>query len=151
MTASREEWMFFVGQSFPSLAWHVIPVPISQGVAMRERGAKHVYDSSSQAYAVAQSLEVKRTGATPSDPDAKLQVVIEGVFPASRAEEAIAVLRSLGWSVLAETSSEDVKPEEPVPVCRGCDHTHSEEPDWHKRWRRCRRCGCEDGGEGAIQ
>jgi hypothetical protein len=52
--------LYFVRQSFPALSWQVVPLDEAQGRAMRERGEKHVYDTSAQAYAVKRRLEASR-------------------------------------------------------------------------------------------
>jgi hypothetical protein len=44
--------MFLVRQIWPTLRWQVVPVEATQGRAMRDRKEPHVYDDSTQAYAV---------------------------------------------------------------------------------------------------
>ena len=52
--------LFIVNQGFPSLRWRVVPVPEEQGLAMRNRECPHVYDTSAQAYTIAQRLNTRR-------------------------------------------------------------------------------------------
>jgi len=37
--------------------FQVVPISTGQGLRMRERGVKHVYDSATQAYTIAKRLE----------------------------------------------------------------------------------------------
>jgi len=52
--------LYALNQHFPSLEWQVVPVEEAQGRRMRERGQKHIYDTSRQAHAVKRRLNKKR-------------------------------------------------------------------------------------------
>jgi len=83
--------LYLVSQGFPSLAWRVTPLDAAQGRAMREREEPHVYDTSTQAYAVCARLEHKRTGVTTTAPtEAQPRSSID---PSNRGLVAVAWMR----------------------------------------------------------
>jgi hypothetical protein len=60
MSTQTPGMMYVLRQEPSTLFWQVVPVERDQGEAMRRRKEPHVYDSSTQAYAVRAKLNLLR-------------------------------------------------------------------------------------------
>jgi hypothetical protein len=59
-TSKTPGTQFFVRQRFPDLSWQIVSLPEAQAAAMRERGEKNIFETSTQAHAVCRKYERRR-------------------------------------------------------------------------------------------